>query len=1582
MTRKIPMTKEARALRQRGSRVHSLRHWPLVIGRFLLLFALALCATTASAIVITRTSSPIFYTDLGETPKRECMYVSYQINNNDGVNYNSVWVTIGSFTGGIVGLAPTEDGVVNLGSLANGQTKAAFFYLRATANTTVDQGHTITVYNGPPAFGPSLGSGTFVFTDVVDTIKANANKVTTVVTGPTPPELGGLVTISVEGDSGTIGSGNVMSFSGAVLASWPANAYEMFASSITLSSGSSGTFSNTLLIPPASLGGSAHYASTYYLRAVGATVAPTTVSPTAYISSGANVKHTDNDPATLPPIGPTDNHMLLGKTSTPAQLFNGGTVTYTLTLTNGGAQAVSLDTFVDTLPSVPASASYVAGSSTFNGAAIANPNISGQVLTWFGTFQVPAGSARALVFQATLPATNGTFTNAAIATVGPAQIDATLGISDNAPARATNLVTIVTLSGTVFEDVNYGGGAGRNRTTAGGVVRPNARVELFDVAGNFLRFTNTDASGNYTFVPSVGTTNTVRVANSSVTSSRPNAAAGLLPVQTFRTDASSGAAVDVTDRVGGEVPHKVDAGNGSTTLAALSNATTCAQSVATVKIGSNSLAGVDFGFNFDTIVNTNDTGQGSFRQFIVNANTLGNGGLAQVGQTAGKEVSLFMISDGAAHSGLRAGLANQLAGGVARIAVASTLPAFSVTDGNDTTVDGTTQTANVSDSNSGQLGVGGTVGVGGVTLPRVNRPEVEIVDNGGLAMGFDIDAANITVKGIAIYGFGNNVDANGQTNLRIRSGRAGARIEACIVGASAASFTDPGVAARSGGDNIRSQGDGVVITNNLIGFSAGKGVNLVSASALCRVEGNEIRGNGLSDPAMPGLTPNNGTADVIRGNLFTANQGAGIDFSGSGSGAYSITENTVSGNGVGSGGGLVTAGIRTFGTAATTLARNIITANVGAGVMVTSGARNHTISQNSIYGNGPANGQIGIDLLKAADDARTGTSPFVTLNDSGDSDSGGNAALNFPVVVSATIFSGNLTLQGFARPGAAIELFIAEPDPSGFGEGRTYLTTLTEGSGADADAGTGSYSGLINGLDQGSDTTARFSFTIAVPGGVAAGTRLTATATLAGETSEFSGNVTVTAAINVSGFVYADANHNLQKDGSETGAGLSLFAKIVSATNAAGPALLAVPVNGASGAYTLTNVASGTYHILIDNNNTLADVIPTIPAGWTGTEMPSQVRSNVAVASVDVPNQNFGLINALGLNGKVFKDTGAGGGTANDGVPNGSESGLANVTVKLTDNTGATVYDTATTDGAGNYTLLVPNSVANGATLKVVEVNPANHVSTGAGLGNSGGSYNRATDTVTFTYAAGTVYTGVNFGDVPDNAFLTDGQDAGLPGTFVVFPHMFTAGSGGAVTFSVASAPSPAISGWSQVLYRDANCNGKLDAGEPVINGAITVTAGEQVCLVVKEFIPATAPYNAQDQLSVTAAFTYTGASPALATNYTRTDLATVGNPTTASLTLVKAVDKATALPGEVLGYTVTYANNSSASLTNIVIFDETPAFTTFTSASNGALPASLTGVSITAPSVGGTGAIRWTFTGSLAPSKSGTVTFSVTVAQ
>ena len=248
------------------------------------------------------------------------------------------------------------------------------------------------------------------------------------------------------------------------------------------------------------------------------------------------------------------------------------------------------------------------------------------------------------------------------------------------------------------------------------------------------------------------------------------------------------------------------------------------------------------------------------------------------------------------------------------------------------------------------------------------------------------------------------------------------------------------------------------------------------------------------------------------------------------------------------------------------------------------------------------------------------------------------------------------------------------------------------------------------------------------------------------------------------------------------------------------------------------------------------------------------------------------------------------------------------------------------TDGAGNYSLLVP---ANGGTLKVTSIIPTGYLATGATFTNlPNAQYSRSTSTITFTNVIGASFSGVNFGVVPVNTFNPDNQSTALPGTFVYYSHTFVAGSAGSLTLTNTHTASPSVAGWTSTLYIDGNCDGAVDGSDAPYAGPISVTASQRVCVIVKEFVPANAPVGALDAVAITANFNYVGASPALSSSLTHNDVTTVGTAGTAGLTLTKIVDKATALPGETITYTITYANTSSGSLSNIVIHDQTPAST------------------------------------------------------
>ncbi len=115
---------------------------------------------------------------------------------------------------------------------------------------------------------------------------------------------------------------------------------------------------------------------------------------------------------------------------------------------------------------------------------------------------------------------------------------------------------------------------------------------------------------------------------------------------------------------------------------------------------------------------------------------------------------------------------------------------------------------------------------------------------------------------------------------------------------------------------------------------------------------------------------------------------------------------------------------------------NVIAFNTGNGVTIMSAEDDfNLISCNSIFNNG----SLGIDLFP----------PGINANDAGDADAGPNDEMNYPEIdtvifisaTSETIISGSLDTDNPQL--CSIQIFKAEPDDSGHGEGKEYLSTVT-----------------------------------------------------------------------------------------------------------------------------------------------------------------------------------------------------------------------------------------------------------------------------------------------------------------------------------------------------------------------------------------------------------------------------------------------------------------------------------------------------------------------------------------------------------
>ncbi|WP_438710090.1 beta strand repeat-containing protein [Aquimarina muelleri] len=666
---------------------------------------------------------------------------------------------------------------------------------------------------------------------------------------------------------------------------------------------------------------------------------------------------------------------------------------------------------------------------------------------------------------------------------------------------SSNLIT-----GTVFEDINYPGGSGRNLSLSSGIPLENAIVELYNSSNVLEKTTTTDSNGMYVFGGMLNDTYTVRVVNSSVRSSRTGGASctNCIPVQTFKTTYASSTHTEITNQVGGSNP------NGQDTAAGVLIG---AQTIASIAINNEGPTDIDFGFNFNTIVNTNANGQGSLEQFIINSNNLGNTGVdievhpnnASLNPDPEEDTSIFMIPSNPDPLGRTTD--TNFAGGIFSITQSTQLSAITDTD---TFIDGRTQTAYSGDTNTGMVGSGGTnVGSSATVLPNYNQPEIQI-DGSTLGDVFRIQGNGTTIRNLAIY-------ANGNVGIQ---NTAGSVTKPTLITENLIGVNANGVLSTRLTTGVRVSGTAVSeITNNYMSQNGSNGIS-INGGASTIVQYNDIEDNG-NNTCADGIALSSGTGVQIQYNLINNTAGIGIDGWNYPGGAI-IDENTITNSGQNGGicsGAIENNGIRLFGSNSS-ITSNIIANNGGAGIVLTGGnTSGNLISQNSIYNNGTSSPALGIDIDQSITGNPVGDG--VTINDTNDSDNGPNGSLNFPVFESAVVSGTILKVVGWVRPGATVEFFLTDTNQGtanvgdnqlgltqDYGEGQIFLGSAIEGSGADVDATTSSYIDA----DGNTDTTNRFNFTINLSSSIPTGSIITATATVVNSTSEFGNTFPVGAA--------------------------------------------------------------------------------------------------------------------------------------------------------------------------------------------------------------------------------------------------------------------------------------------------------------------------------------------------------------------------------------------------------------------------------------------------------------------------------------
>ncbi|MGI9106685.1 MAG: FG-GAP-like repeat-containing protein, partial [Pyrinomonadaceae bacterium] len=417
-----------------------------------------------------------------------------------------------------------------------------------------------------------------------------------------------------------------------------------------------------------------------------------------------------------------------------------------------------------------------------------------------------------------------------------------------------------------------------------------------------------------------------------------------------------------------------------------------------------------------TVTNTADSGAGSLRQAILDANSM-----------PGTQTINFLI-DG---------------GGVQTITPASGLPV--ITD--SVIIDGYTQPGASPN----------TLATGNNAVLQVEITGTSPTSSQGLIVS---GTGSSTIRGLVINRFSSNV--------AIRLESANNRVEGCFIG------TTP--AGNVSAPNL--VGIQIIGSNNLVGGTTPAARNIISGNGegvITEVGTNiQVQGNYIgTDLSGTSALPNSNSGVVVRigavsnliggtlaeaRNVISGNGAVGVLIGGA-------NANLVQGNYIGTAAdgssplgngsqGIYLASVSNCiigGTASG--AGNLIAFNGRDGIVNDEGTGN-AILGNSIFSNGTTAQHLGINLGLDG----------VTPNDAGDADTGANNLQNFPVLTSAVPNDGiqvDGTLNSTPNTTFNIQFFASQTcDPSGNGEGQDLRGTATVTT---DDTGNASFTDFISG---------------------------------------------------------------------------------------------------------------------------------------------------------------------------------------------------------------------------------------------------------------------------------------------------------------------------------------------------------------------------------------------------------------------------------------------------------------------------------------------------------------------------------------
>lgn len=462
---------------------------------------------------ITRITAPYFIVDGNQPNVYTRAYVGFEITNkqSSSITYNQLKFSITSISSSITGqnysIISPASGIINVGTLAPGQSKVCYYYV-SYPTAAGNQPQAVATFNLKLS-DETLSSKTqseSIFNR--SSISANAGGLTRASIN-NQDLLGGYISDTITYTVGNVRNGDENDFQVAITPDFDPTKLTLISTKIISST-----------VPQINAGTTD---SLYFVSGNGSTGASVTVLwkfkitgygfsssllPCAGATSGnTNYKYALNSDlgAGVPiTVSANANQLSISKTSDkPVYCFDRDSyAVFTITINNPGAYPVSLDKIVDTLPNGFLYQSLEPSSSvnTSNSVSVPTLGASGTIVFEGGvnngstsSYEVPAGGSISLIYKATVPNTtsnnlaSGSGAFVGITSIGSSSINISTSCNQSPTAVDDNFTT--------NENESINGNVSLNDSPSGD---GNNSWSLISVTSNGILVFNNDGSFSYT----------------------------------------------------------------------------------------------------------------------------------------------------------------------------------------------------------------------------------------------------------------------------------------------------------------------------------------------------------------------------------------------------------------------------------------------------------------------------------------------------------------------------------------------------------------------------------------------------------------------------------------------------------------------------------------------------------------------------------------------------------------------------------------------------------------------------------------------------------------------------------------------------------------------------------------------------------------------------------------------------------------------------------------------------------------------------------------------------------------------------